>query len=193
MVRPAEEVDIPDLARLTIIATSGISDALYDGLVPGVPTETLLEWRYSQAGSVKSNQHCWIAQRGPRVVGMMHAYPFDSLANAPTDPRLTADRVAVLAPFTALLERAHGSYYINFVEVYPDCRGGGIGNRLLARALSDAQQQGFAEVSLVVFEQNSRAVTLYLRLGFGIVSRRPVAPHALVRHSGDLVLMTRQL
>jgi ribosomal protein S18 acetylase RimI-like enzyme len=192
VLRPAEKADIPDLARLTIIATSGTSDALYDGLVPGVPTETLLEWRYSQVGSVKSYRHCWIAQRGPRAIGMVHAYPIASLADAPTDPRLTADRVAVLAPFAALVEEAHGSYYINFVAVYPDCRGGGIGNRLLARAMCDAQQQGFAEVSLVVFEQNSRAVALYLRLGFEIVSRRPVVPHTLVRHSGDLLLMMRR-
>ena len=77
VLRPAEEVDIPDLARLTIIATSGISNALYDGLGPGVPTETLLEWRYSQVESVKSYQHCWIAQRGPQAVGMVHAYPID--------------------------------------------------------------------------------------------------------------------
>jgi ribosomal protein S18 acetylase RimI-like enzyme len=192
VVRPAQEVDTPDLARLTIIATGGISNALYDGLVPGVPTETLLAWRFSQVGSVKSYQHCWIAQRGPRVIGMVHAYPIDSLADAPTDPRLTADRVAVLAPFTALVEEAHGSYYINFVAVYPGGRGGGIGNRLLAQAMSDAQQQGFAEVSLIVFEQNRRAVALYLRLGFEIVSRRPVVPHALVHHSGDLLLMTRR-
>jgi ribosomal protein S18 acetylase RimI-like enzyme len=192
VLRPANEADIPDLARLTIIATSGISNALYDGLVPGVPTETLLAWRYNQAGSVKSYQHCWIAQMGPRTLGMVHAYPIDDLADAPSDPRLTADRVAVLAPFTALLEQAHGSYYINFVAVYPDCRGRGIGNLLLTRAMSDAQQQGFAEVSLIVFEQNSRAVALYLRLGFEIVSRRAVVPHTQVRHSGDLVLMVRR-
>src|SRR6185436_300249 len=106
VLRPAEKADIPDLARLFIMAADGIVDALYDGLVPGVSTEKLFEWRFSQIGSVKSYQHCWIAQRGPRAIGMVHAYPIDRLADAPTDPRLTADRVAVLAPFSALLERA---------------------------------------------------------------------------------------
>ena len=192
-LRRATEADIPDLARLFIMAADGIVDALYHGLVPNVPTEKLFEWRFSQVGSVKSYQHCWIAQRGPRAIGMVHAYPIDGLAAAPTDPRLTADRLAVLAPIAALDEEARGSYYINVVAVYPDCRGGGIGNRLLARAMSDAKQQGFSEASLVVFEQNSRAVALYQRLGFEVVARRPVVPHALVRHSGDLLLMMRRV
>ena len=59
--------------------------------------------------------------------------------------------------------------------------------------MSDAQQQGFAEASLVVFEQNTGAVSLYRRLGFEIVARNPVAPHPLVRRAGDMVLMTRRL
>ena len=115
------------------------------------------------------------------------------MADAPTDPRLTADRVAVLAPISALAEEARGSYYINAVAVYPDCRGGGIGNRLLRSAMADAQQQGFAEVSLVVFEQNSGAVSLYRRLGFEIIARSPFVPHPLVRRTGDMLLMTRRL
>jgi ribosomal protein S18 acetylase RimI-like enzyme len=193
VLRPAEEADIPDLVRLFIMATDGIVDALYEGLAPGVPTEKLVEWRFSQVGSVKSYQHCWIAQRGLRTIGMVHAYPIDSLAEAPTDHRVTADRLAVLEPFKALLEEASGGYYINAVAVYPDCRGGGVGNQLLARAMADAKQQGFVETILVAFEQNSRAVALYRRLGFEIVSRRRAVPHALVRHSGDVLLMRRLL
>ena len=63
--------------------------------------------------------------------------------------------------------------------------------QLLCLDPADAQQQGFAIVSLVAFEQNSRAVALYRRLGFEIISRRPAVPHALVHHSGDLLLMMR--
>jgi GNAT superfamily N-acetyltransferase len=73
---------------------------------------------------------------------MVHAYSIDSLADAPSDPRLTADRLAVLAPTVALTEQARGSYYINAVAVSPECRGGGIGNRLMALAMSEAQETG---------------------------------------------------
>ena len=193
VLRPAREADIPDLAQLFILAGDGIVDALYHDLVPGVSTEKLFEWRFRQVGSVKSYEYCWIAQDGPRPVGMVHAFPIDRLADAPSDPRLTSDRLALLVPIAELDEKARGSYYINVIAVYPDCRSGGIGSRLLARAVSDAQQQGFAEASLVVFEQNTGAVSLYQRLGFQIVARSPVVPHPLVRRTGNMLLMTRRL
>jgi len=192
-LRRATELDVPDLARLFIMAADGIVDALYHGLVPGAPTEKLFEWRFTQAGSVKSYEYCWVAQQGPRAIGMMHAYPIDGLAEAPSDPRLTADRLAVLAPLAALDEQARGSYKINAVAVYPEYRGSGIGNHLMALATAHARQQGFAEASLVVFEQNSRAVALYRRLGFEIAARSPVIPHPLIHHTGDLLLMMRRL
>jgi len=98
VLRPANEADIPDLAHLFIMASDGIVDAMYHDLVPGVPTEKLFEWRFSQAGSVKSYEFCWIAQQGQRAIGMVRAFPIEGLAEAPSDPRLTADRLAVLAP-----------------------------------------------------------------------------------------------
>jgi ribosomal protein S18 acetylase RimI-like enzyme len=192
-LRRATEADVPDLVRLFIMATDGIVDVLYHDLVPGVPTAALFEWRFTQAGSVKSYEYCWVAQQGPRAIGMVHAYPIDRLADAPSDPRLTADRLAVLAPLGALVEQAHGSYYINAIAVIPECRSSGIGNQLMALAVSEAQQQGCAEVSLLVFEQNGRAAALYRRLGFDVVARSPIIPHPLIHHSGDLLLMMRRL
>ncbi len=192
-LRRATEADVPDLARLLIMAAHGIIDALYRDLVPGVPTEKLFEGRFMQAGSVRSYEYCWVAQQDSRTIGMLHAHPLDAQADAPPDPRLTADRLGVLAPFLALDEQARGSYHINAVAVAPECRGGGLGHRLMALATSEAQRWGFTEVSLIVFEQNSRAVALYRRLGFEITGRSPAVPHPLVHHTGDLLLMIRRL
>ena len=111
VLRPEKEVDIPDLTRLFIIAADGIVDALYHDLVSGVPTEKLFEWRFSQAGSVKSYEYCWIAQRGPRAIGMVHAFPIEDLAEAPSDPRLTADRLAVLAPIAELAQALPATHH----------------------------------------------------------------------------------
>ena len=63
----------------------------------------------------------------------------------------------------------------------------------MAATTSDAQQLGFAELSLLSFEQNEGATALYLRLGFEIVARSPVVPHPLIHHTGDLLLMRRRL
>lgn len=120
-------------------------------------------------------------------------FPVDALADAPSDSRLTPDRLAVLAPVSELLHQADGTYYISAVAVYPEFRGGGIGKRLMAATTSDAQQLGFAELSLLSFEQNEGATALYLRLGFEIVARSPVVPHPLIHHTGDLLLMRRRL
>lgn len=120
-------------------------------------------------------------------------HPFDGLAATPSDPRLTADRLAVLAPFAALSEQARGSYHINAVAVTPECRGSGIGNRLMAVAMAEAQQRGFTDLSLNVSEQNSRAAALYWRLGFQVAGRSPAVPHPLLHYTGDLLLMIRRL
>ena len=66
-----------------------------------MPTEKLFQWRFTQVGSVKSYEHCTVAQQGSRVIGMIHSYPIDDLTNAPSDPRLTADRLAFVAPIAA--------------------------------------------------------------------------------------------
>jgi ribosomal protein S18 acetylase RimI-like enzyme len=192
-LRRATETDVPDLARLHIMAAHGIIDALYHDLVPGVPTEKVFEWRFTQTGSVKSYEYCWVAQQGSQTIGMAHAHPIDGLAAAPSDPRLTPDRLAVVAPFAALSDQARGSYHINAVAVAPECRGGGIGNRLMALATSEAERRGFTELSLIVFEQNSRAAALYQRLGFQVAGRSPAVPHPLLHHTGDLLLMMRRL
>src|SRR5262249_33788640 len=155
------------------------------GLVLGVPLEKLLEWRFTQRGSVRSYEHCQMAQVGARTAGMMYAFPIDALEQAPSDPRLTSDRVAVFAPAIELLHRAGGTYYINAVGVYPDFRGGGIGSRLMATVTSDAERLGFAQLSLLSFEQNEPAIALYRRLGFEIAARSPVVTHRLIRHTGD--------
>jgi ribosomal protein S18 acetylase RimI-like enzyme len=192
-LRPAKEADVPDLVRLYILATYGLMDATYHNLVPGVPLERTLEWRFRQLGSVKSHEYCRVAEDDSRVTGMVSAFPIDGLADAPSDPRLTSDRLAMLAPVTQLLHQAGGSYYVSAVAVYPEFRGLGIGNRLMATAASDAQRLSFAVLSLLSFEQNERATALYRRLGFEIVARSAVVPHPLVHHTGDLLLMTRRL
>jgi hypothetical protein len=67
-LRRATESDVPDLVRLFIMATDGIVDVLYHDLVPGVPTEELFEWRFTQAGSVKSYEYCWVTQQGSPII-----------------------------------------------------------------------------------------------------------------------------
>jgi ribosomal protein S18 acetylase RimI-like enzyme len=169
-------------------------DAVYADLVADAPLEKLLEWRFTQPGSIRSYEHCLIAQEDSQIAGMIYAFPIGGLDEAPSDPRVTPRGLNFFAPVIELLHQIkNSSYYISAVAVYPEFRGAGIGKRLIAAAASDALRLGFRELSLLSFEQNELATPLYQRLNFEITARSRVIPHTLIRHAGDLLLMTRQL
>lgn len=193
--QPATEDDIPHLVRLYIMAMGGLMDRVYADLVAAdTPLDTLLKWQFTQIGSVKSYEHCLIAHQDHQVAGMIYAFPIGRLKEAPSDARVTAEGLNYLAPALELRHQIEAkSYYISAVAVYPEFRGGGIGRRLLETAALDAQRLGFPELSLLSFEQNELATSLYRRLNFEVTGRSRVIPHPLIRYAGDLLLMRRKL
>jgi ribosomal protein S18 acetylase RimI-like enzyme len=76
------------------------------------------------------------------------------------------------------------------MAVFPEHRSKGLGKRMLEIAREQARDRGCRQVSLLVFEQNEGAIELYERNGFRVVDRTPVAPHKLIRHTGEVLLMT---
>ncbi len=187
-IRPAEHDDIPDLAELYIIAADGWADAVYGGLVPGLPTNEIVERRFHRDDATTSYRHCWVAMTSGKVAGKLHAFPFDDLMENPADPLIPAERYVLFQTFDGL--EAPGSYYVNVIAVFPQFQGEGIGRRLLSLAHSQAREKGCAELNLHVFEQNEGAVGFYRRLGFTVKARNPVVEHQLIRYSGDMLLMT---
>src|SRR5262249_2233773 len=101
---------------------------------------------------------------------------------------LREDRRYLVEPSERLDARA--TFHLNTIAVLPDYRSRGIGTKLLLLAHSRARAAGFSALSLIVFEQNTRAVALYERFGFRTVKRTRAAAHESMRYSGDLLLMT---
>ena len=168
--------------------------ALYADVLTDAALEKHLEWRFRQVGSVRSYEHCLIAQKDALIAGMLYAFPISNLGDAPSDPRVTAEGQKYLAPAVELLHQIQGSsYHISALAVYPEFRGAGAGKRLMAAGASDALRLGLPKLSLLSFEQNAPATPLYQRLGFKIAARCQVIPHPLVHYTGDLLLMTRPL
>ena len=194
-IRPAVEADIPDLSTLLLLATDGIVESLYEGLVPGRETHEIVERRLARTGTCDAWTNCWVAAqerpRGGRIAGKLHAYPLDDEADDPPDPLVPAARRGVLAPFAALYRVAGGSYYINVIAVYPAYRRQGLGRRLLALAEEQAAARGLRALSLAVFEENEAAVRLYRQAGFAEAARAPVVPHPVIPFGGDLLVMMR--
>lgn len=64
--------------------------------------------------------------------------------------------------------------------ILPAYRGKGLGRRLIEATLKAAREAGFARVELNVYEDNSRAITLYEKVGF---EREGIARRALTAGS----------
>jgi len=185
--RTALPEDIPDLAQLAIMAGNGILDAIYQGVVPSLSTSEIVEQRFHRIGTTKSYENCCVAVHGNRVVGCLNAYPMDDEILDPPDPLLRHDRRYLVEPAERL--HAPGSFHLNTVAVLPEYRSQGIGTSLLRLARSRAQDLHLPALSLIVFEQNHRAVALYRRFGFSEVKHSKVAEHAAIQYSGNLTLM----
>jgi ribosomal protein S18 acetylase RimI-like enzyme len=63
----------------------------------------------------------------------------------------------------------------------------------LAAPGEDILDAGCRNASLIVFEQNGGAARLYRRLGYVETQRERVVPHPLIHHTGDALLMVKQL
>jgi GNAT superfamily N-acetyltransferase len=187
VMRPARKSDSRIIAELFEIASDGVASYVWSTLQADYPDLPLLEIgrrRYEREGTPFSHQNCLLAEHEGEVRGMMHAYPVD----APTDPSPDEQPVdPVLKPYSEL--EAPGSLYIAGMAVLPGFRSQGLGARFLEAARERAQELGLPELSLLCFAGNTGARRLYERTGFVVVDWRPVVPHPMIRHTGDVLLM----
>ncbi len=184
--RPAEKSDCRTVAQLASISSDGVADYIWTQMAePGQDILDVGEARYRREGVPMSFQNSTLVEVEGQIAGMLLAFPMhiEPDAEPETDP--------VLAPYSALEE--DNSYYIMGVALFPQYRGSGIGSELMAMAESDARDKGFDKLSLVVFEQNSGAHALYLRLGYKERMRASVVPHPLIHFIGEAILMVKTL
>jgi ribosomal-protein-alanine N-acetyltransferase len=94
----------------------------------------------------------------------------DSLAFPHTHYRLIDDDSGETAGFT-LVRAAPGEEELLLIAVKPQCRGQGLGHRLLDAVLADARHRG-AERVFLEMRYNNPAVALYNAAGFEPIGRR---------------------
>ena len=90
-------------------------------------------------------------------------------AMAPNDTVLIAGDVGFIAVW-AKGDPGFGAYIDN-LHVRPDRRSGGLGRRLLGAAMQRVAARGERRAYLWVFDDNTRAIDFYRRLGGEIVER----------------------
>jgi len=65
----------------------------------------------------------------------------------------------------------------------------GIGKSLLTITKEKAIHEGYTELSLIVFSDNTSAINFYHKNQFESVKHIDVAPHRLIPHEGGCILM----
>lgn len=196
--RPALVEDCYAIAHLFRIASDGVSDYIWSTLADDYPGLTRIEIgakRYSNETSLFSYKNCLLAERDGEVIGMMLTFPIAEVEGGDTASQEMAseltsnvsDEPDVLAPYNL---ESPGTWYICALALFPEFRGEGVGTEFLAIAHQQAAERGFSELSLLCFEQNTRALNLYLRNGFKVIDRTPVVPHPFIHYTGDILLMT---
>ena len=78
--------------------------------------------------------------------------------------------------------------FISLLAVHPQCRGRGLGQDLLLRALTEMRDEGMTRVRLQVRESNRNAINFYLSRGF-----RESENDRSMEHSPETVYMEKNL
>lgn len=202
ILREATVEDCPTAARLMQIAADGVCDYIWSLQQSELPALTPLEIgarHYAEGEGNFSYRHCTIAsnrneQGKEQVQGMIMAFaipPANQSATSPKDkPELPPSAMEILAPYA--MEQPN-SWYICALAVFPEYQGRGIGTQLLSLAATQARSRGLPLLSLLCFEQNIGALSLYQRQGFQVIDRAAVVPHPLIHHTGDVLLMTKHV
>ncbi len=187
--RVATSEDSRKIAELFRISSDGVVDYVWSTLAPEYPGLAPIEigtLRYAREEGNFSYKNCVVAELEGAVIGQLCAYPVEAGPEEtyePTDP--------VLEPYESL--EIPGTLYISSLAVFDEFRGRGLGTKMLSIARKQAQERSFDALSLLVFERNTGAVKLYQREGFREVGRAPVVPHALIQHTGDVLLMAAEV
>src|SRR5919107_1634944 len=184
--RAATAEDSRKIAELFSISSDGVVNYVWMTLAPEYPGLEPIEIgavRYASEEGNFSYTNCILADLDGEVVGQLCTYPVEASAEDPEEP---VD--PVLEPYGRL--EIPGPLYISSLALFEGFRGMGLGTKLLSIARDQARKRDLDALSLLVFEQNTRAVKLYEREGFREVDRAAVVPHPLINHTGDVILMT---
>lgn len=188
-IRKATPQDSAVLAELMNMAGDDIPAWLWShSAEPGEDVMAFGARRVARADGGFSYRNAHVAVRANAVAGMLLGY------RLPDTPESGApeDLPPVVRPLVALEALASGSWYINAVAVLPRHRDQGIGNQLMQLAETMTVATAANTTTLIVAEENRRALALYRRLDYETVARRPVVQYPACPYSGDYVLMEKR-
>jgi ribosomal protein S18 acetylase RimI-like enzyme len=189
-IRPAGKGDAAPLAKLINLAGEGIPlwlwrrNAASDEEAFAIGAQRAAR---DSGGFSYTNAH--VAEVDGQVAAMLLGYRLPD----PYDAGDLDEVPDVVRPLLELESRAPGSWYLNAIATFANCRGRGVGSRLMSLALERARESGATTISLIVAQKNQGACRLYQREGYTHLESCPVIPFPGCSFSGDWLLMAREV
>lgn len=192
IIRPAIKDESPQIAELDSIASGGVVDFLYEGLVPGKrPVEVLAEIISSDRGFY-NYVNTVVADVGGAVAGAAISYP--SRHQGIDEEMRRFFPAEKLAHLRGIFEsRVPHSLYIDALAVHEKFRRRGLAGMLIDAAAERARSMGFSSLSLIVLAENGPARALYAKKGFVHDGDVPLEYHEKLPFRGGAFLLKRPL
>lgn len=187
-IRKAVKSDVKDIARLALIAGEGIPAYFWaQSATAGQQLEDVGASNLLSENDNFSYRNVHVAVIDDNVAAMILAYRLPDADNAEDLDELPE----FIRPLVELEQCVPSSFYINMIATYPQYRNMSAGTKLMGIVDKLANDAGCTISSIEVFDQNEDALRLYQRLGYEIIQKRVVVPHACHPYDGQIVLLTR--
>ena len=187
----ARQQDSRFIAEMVALASDGIASIEWQQQADSEPGRSALDVgaeSYASDDGDYSYRNCWIARNASKqALGMILSFALteeNRSIDASPPPYRDDD---IYAPYMYL--EAVNSWYICGVAVIPEYRQQGIARLLIQQSVSDGEQAGFDNTSLVAMAEKSGLIAYYQSLGFHITRRAPIVEHPMIDARGDALLM----
>ena len=190
--RTAEKADCLRVAELINMASGGVVEFLFDDLMPEFTPLQIVAHNLESDQGYYTYKNAIVAQTEDRVVGMALSFPahFHQIS-AEMQQFFPKDRLDHLNDFYAA--RVDDSLFLDALCVDQNLRRNGIGGELISLTKKKAQQNGFNLLSLIVFADNTEALSVYHRHGFEVHTPVKLDSHERIPHEGGCLLMKSRI
>ncbi len=188
--RGALASDCREIAGFLCMSGGALYEFLFDELSPFLTAIDVLSFAIARE-RYSISHHNWAVAfdtTSGKLLGAANVFPADDLKNQPYW-FLRQKRRSHIQPLLEVHD--WGSMFLNALAVSADCRGLGIGTRLLNWAEWRTQSAGLDRLSLHVWADNTNAVNFYKARGFVEYKIASVARHPKLVHIGGSILMRR--
>ncbi len=191
-IRLAVPSDAKGIAQHLCLAGGGLMEFLLDEIVPGVKADQLLAISVAEEGEALSYQNAVVVETKYGIQGLLLSYPFSDF-NISKQMQMFVEKERLDHVRELYSHRIPDSYYIHALSVDEKLAGKGIGKTLLELSYEIAAEDGYDDISLHVWNDNTRARELYQKNGFKDASYVKIDKNLQIKHEGGMCLMRRSL